>query len=370
MDAIFPLGFPPATAFYLTLYVATLVVHVVFMNYVLAGASYLLLASFWGTGCRKACCWQRLIKDWIPFATGLAITAGVAPLLFVQILYQREFYTANQLLSHRFMLILPILIVCFYMLYVLKSHWIQARGTAVQIGARLVVFLGFAFIAWSWTENHLLSLDAAVWRGFYAEGRSFYVATGMFARLAMWFLGAFSTLAALLMWQARQTPGFVLDPDERSAWRRLAATGAGGLVTAGIAGAVYFLLLPAEQRAPAVSWLGGPYLAIAALGAMAQLAGWVRITRSGVTTLADRLAITIGCVATISGMAVVRESIRLGSVTLAEVQAMHADAMQIGGLGAFLGFLVLNGGLIGWTIVRTRREIFAPLSPGRGDVAA
>ena len=69
-------------------------------------------------------------------------------------------------------------------------------------------------------------------------------------------------------------------------------------------------------------------------------------------------------------MAVVRESIRLGSVTLAEVQAMHADAMQIGGLGAFLGFLVLNGGLIGWTIVRTRREIFAPLSPGRGDVAA
>ncbi len=179
MDAIFPLGFPPATAFYLTLYVATLVVHVVFMNYVLAGASYLLLASFWGTGCRKACCWQRLIKDWIPFATGLRdhgrrAAAAVRPdPVSAGVLYGESAAFAPVHAD-------PSDPDCL-LLHALRPQEPLDSGarTAVQIGARLVVFLGFAFIAWSWTENHLLSLDEGVWRGFYAEGRSFYVATGM-----------------------------------------------------------------------------------------------------------------------------------------------------------------------------------------------
>jgi len=42
MNAPFPFGFPGATAFYLTLYVVTLLIHVAFMNYVLAGATCLV----------------------------------------------------------------------------------------------------------------------------------------------------------------------------------------------------------------------------------------------------------------------------------------------------------------------------------------
>ena len=40
-DTIFPFGFPLATAFYLTLFVVTLVLHVLFMNFVLAGTAWL-----------------------------------------------------------------------------------------------------------------------------------------------------------------------------------------------------------------------------------------------------------------------------------------------------------------------------------------
>ena len=45
MERMFPLGFPLATGFYLSFYVLTLAIHVLFMNYVLAGTGYLALAS-------------------------------------------------------------------------------------------------------------------------------------------------------------------------------------------------------------------------------------------------------------------------------------------------------------------------------------
>jgi len=40
----------------------------------------------------------KVVRDWLPAILGLAITTGIAPLLFLQVLYKRHFYTANLLL--------------------------------------------------------------------------------------------------------------------------------------------------------------------------------------------------------------------------------------------------------------------------------
>src|SRR5579871_3416916 len=161
MDVLFPFGFPAATAFYLAVYLVTLVIHVVFMNYVFAGTAYLAILSVFAPDPPDGAKSNRMalcLKDWMPFMLSAAITAGVAPLLFVQILYRYNFYTANLLLFHRWMAILPVLIVGFYLLYVLKSK----AGSAMSLTARALVGCGalacFAFTGWSWTENHLLSL--------------------------------------------------------------------------------------------------------------------------------------------------------------------------------------------------------------------
>ncbi len=203
MTEVFPLGFPPATCFYLVLLVATLVLHMVFMHYVLAGAAYLAFGRFMGPKRCAVCGWQAILIDWLPFATGLAITTGVAPLLFGQILYQREFSTANLLLSHRWMAILPVLIVCFSLLYVQKSAWITRRAWFWRIPVAGVVFAGFAFIAFSWTENHLLSLDAAAWPELYGSGSFRSASSALLPRLGIWFFAAFTTLAVELAWQGR-----------------------------------------------------------------------------------------------------------------------------------------------------------------------
>ena len=43
MDTLFPFGFPWPTAMYLTLFIVTATIYMVFMNYVLAGAIVLLV---------------------------------------------------------------------------------------------------------------------------------------------------------------------------------------------------------------------------------------------------------------------------------------------------------------------------------------
>ena len=127
MDATFPFGFDPPLAFYLTLYVLTLVLCAFFMTYVLAGSLYVAWATVFPGQQRVLRCQQplaRVLREWIPFVLSGAITAGVAPLLFVQIIYREQFYTANLLLGWRWLVVVPVLIVAFYLLYVLKSKMV------------------------------------------------------------------------------------------------------------------------------------------------------------------------------------------------------------------------------------------------------
>ncbi len=365
MQTVFPFGFSGPTAFYLLLYVVTLLIHVVFMNYVLAGATYLFLANAAGRKNCDACVWQNVLKDWLPFATGLAITAGVAPLLFLQILYQREFYSANLLLSHRWMAILPILIICFYLLYLQKTKWLVNQGTLAIMAVRTGVFLGFSFIAWSWTENHLLSLDEASWPAMYARGDLYYRTWRLPSRLAMWYFGAFPTLACCLMWQATWTPQ---RPDLQTpdAIRRLGLTGLGGLIAAGLATLIHSWFLPRELTTSALMTLTGPYLAIAAVGGIAQAAGWTSLLKSGAIGGWQRWAITTGCALSLVGMTVVREGIRLLALGDKILPEFHAHAARVGGLIAFLIFFAINAVLIARAIYHVRRHILHPLA-GNSD---
>ena len=206
MDATFPFGFPTATAWYLSLYVVTLVVHVFFMNYVLAGSVYLAIAALFRGGAarpRQRTPVAMVLRDWMPFALGIAITAGVAPLLFVQILYKKPFYTANVLLSHRWMAIVPVLIAGFYLLYLIRGRRIDGWPTGVRVLAGLGAFLCFAFTGYSWTENHLLSLDWRSWPDFYAAGKMVYLNVDQVPRFLLWFFGSMPTMCLIVAWQLR-----------------------------------------------------------------------------------------------------------------------------------------------------------------------
>ncbi len=364
MNLPFPFGFPAATQLYLVLLVTTLLVHMVFMHYVLAGTAYLACGRLFGRRRSADCGWQQQLVDWLPFATGLAITAGVAPLLFVQILYQREFYTANLLLSHRWMAILPVLLVCFYLLYLQKSSWIGRRAWAWRIGVIWLAFAGFGFIAWSWTENHLLSLDESAWAELYAVGGLRYATAGLLPRLAAWFLLAFPTLAVELFWQGWLC-GEPLDRPASESTRvlglapvqRLAVMGLAGLVGGTVALVAYAATLPAETRAAVTGPLGFWWLLALGLGFCLQAAVWGEALWAG--RLGRPLAglLTAGWLLGLAGLLAVREVIRLEAVDLEALLPQHERAAGIGGFPVFLIFATLSAAAISWCVVTVRRGL-------------
>ena len=128
---LFPFALPGPTATYLVLYLVTLAAHFAFMGYVLAGSGYVAVSALsqragGASGADESIADESIVapilRDWLPFALGTAITAGVAPLLFLQVLYKEHFYTANLLLFYRWLAVVPVLIAGFYLLYLQKSQ--------------------------------------------------------------------------------------------------------------------------------------------------------------------------------------------------------------------------------------------------------
>lgn len=375
MDTIFPFGFPTATAFYLVLFVLSLVAHVLFMNYVLAGTAWLAWSVVTGRlrlgsvssdlATDRPVTAESILADWIPAMLSGAITAGVAPLLFLQILYQREFYTANLLLFNRWMSILPVLIVGFYTLYVLRSHWLLKRGRVARTLVGLLPFFCVSFVAYSWTENHLLSIsDPDKWRDFYVQDKQVYFELQIAPRLAVWALGSIPTMCVWLAWQIRYRIQHNT-PVETATLLVLPNLALFGLCAA-IAGAIAYYLSAPERAVDMLGSMARLYLIIAIVGLVAQFVGWYRIKRCA----SERQQIdfwplmlsSAGLVATILGMSVCREVTRihaLGEARWTELLPRHAEAMQVEGFWVFLLFVVINAGLIAWCFWLVKRNFVA-----------
>lgn len=364
MDATFPWGLPADAAFYLALYIITLVLHVFPMTYILAGSAVLFwAAAFPGSGPlpRPKQPLLLMLRDWSPFVLSGAITAAVAPLLFVQILYPRHFYTANLLLGARWMIVIPALILAFYLLYLIKAKAVSRWPAAGRIAVTLVAALCFLFVAFCWTANHLLSITPDAWPDAYITGNVIrsYVALG--ARLATWFAGAFPTMCILAAWQLVYYKPTNQEEDDAHARepRRLALLSLAGLAAALLFAAIYFALIGADARVAILGPAGRVWIFLLLLGIGAQGAGWLLQRRRDDFKKLYLAVISAGGAITLLAAASLRELIRLSQVDLTLVAANAAEAVKIQGFVLFLLFSLLNLGLIGlsiWLVMRSRRD--------------
>jgi hypothetical protein len=258
------------------------------------------------------------------------------------------------LLFNRWMSILPVLIVGFYSLYVLRSNWLTKRSSFVKTLTGMLPFLCVAFVAYSWTENHLLSVNnPEQWRAFYAEDKKIYFEPQIIPRLGVWGLGSIATACVWLAWQFRYRAVLHLPIDSQS-MSRLPKVALFGLIASIVCAIAYYISAPhvgAVFLGPMARW----YLVLAIIGMFVQLTGWFQLLRQIPLTngipLKPLLFATSGLVATVLGMSVCREALRLsslGATRLQELIPRHAEAMKVEGFGVFLLFAVINIGLISW----------------------
>jgi hypothetical protein len=338
---MFPFNQPPASAFYLTLYLGTFVLHVLPMAYVVAGSAVLLLRTLAGAK-PPADPLVEHFRQWLPFMLSVAITAGVAPLLFLQILYQREFYTANLLLFNRWMAILPVLIVGFYLLYLVKGSYLWERWWLVRVLVAAIVLGCFAFIGWSWTENHLLSTAGQeVWTRHYAAGRTIHSTSELWPRLGIWLAGVFPVMAAQVAWPLAQQS---LPPGTA---RRLATIALAGLIVSLACIGWYVGKLDNATREHLVSAPFRLNHVGFVVGVALQLIAWTLIWGNDRLLLPARWLALAGVILGVACVAVCREAIRTSRLDMAALLPRHQAAADVGGFWLFALFVMLNAAAIG-----------------------
>ncbi len=358
---MFPANQPPTTAFYLTLYLATLVLHVFPMAYVVGGAAVLVVRTLAGAKPADDPLVEQF-RQWLPFVLSAAITAGVAPLLFLQILYHREFYTANLLLFNRWMAILPVLIVGFYLLYLVKGDWLWRRPLVVRAAVAAVVLVCFAFIGWSWSENHLLSTAGlAVWKEHYAAGQINHLPAELWPRLGIWLGGVFPVMAAAVAWPPAQ-PDADEETSERTA-RRLALIAAAGMIVSLACAAWYIGAIDGPSRAAVLSAPFRVWQGAIVVGAVLQAVAWILVWRAGQLAILPRALALAGAVLAVSGTVACREAIRMKRLDMAGLLPQHQAAAEVGGFWLFAVFLVVNAIAIAgcvWLVVQYARATNQP----------
>ena len=359
MESVFPFGVPGATLLYLMLYVLTLAVHFVFMNYVFAGTFYVTIVGFGRADValtRQHNPIASMLRDWLPFAFSGVITAGVAPLLFVQILYKQQFYTANLLLFHRWMAIVPALIVAFYLLYLLKSRSISdwPAGWRVAVGVGALAAIGF--VGYSWSENHLLSLDHRRWVPFFVERQWFYRHSALMPRLLMWLAGSVPTMMTIVCWQLRSAERRGLKVSSSEV--RIACVWAlVGLGLAALFGTMQYLRLDPALRGAFGDRASAPYVVVALVGVVLQGIAWLGLWRGARLSRGCLLLASAGAMLSILGICMVREAERFARVDVAALYEHHAAAAENGGRLLFLLFFVVNAAIIAWCVLAVRRDL-------------
>lgn len=157
----------PAPAWlFLVLDVALFLLHILLINILLGGS---LIAFFTRKKGQENAVESRLIgavADKIPTTFALGVNLGVAPLLFVQVIYGNLFYSSSILLGVYWILIIPLLIMAYYgsYIHIKKYHNYLLSQVAIGITALIALYIGFIQV-----NNNTLMIQPEKWSAYFSN---------------------------------------------------------------------------------------------------------------------------------------------------------------------------------------------------------
>jgi hypothetical protein len=334
------------------LWVLTFLIHLLFVNTVLGGSLLAVLAGLTGTGRREI---QTLFVEINSWAISLAITFAIAPLLFMQVLLGRFFYTATILVAWAWLGMLGLLMVGYYLNYVAKFRLRRGKGA----GAVLIVEAAcFVVIAAIQVVVNLLHLQPGRWERVADQAWAALSDPTFVPRFLHFVLAAVAMAGALLAWVAvrRATKGGATE-----ALSGMARFGVRAALVATLVQLVdgFWLLLALPEDVLKAFMRGGPAtmgpLTLGILGGVLLLVVLAQIADPLATpTKVRRVAELI--LATVVFMVLTRHQLR--TIYLAPVRAGErlTVATQWGALALFLVVFVVCVALTAYALVKAAKD--------------
>ena len=145
------------------LHILTLTLHFVAMNFMVGGLIVILLGRFqngWEDVVVK-----RFVKLF-PSVMSFTITLGVAPLLFLQLTYPKPVYASAIVSGWFWMLIIPVAIISYYLLYAASF----SRETATRLRRVCLIFalLGLGYVGFIYSSVFSLAEQPDLGKQLYA----------------------------------------------------------------------------------------------------------------------------------------------------------------------------------------------------------
>jgi hypothetical protein len=157
-----PLGYPVPAILLQILSYFTLGLHFIAVNFTLGCLLYLL----WTRVRRSNDGADRFLSASLPLGFSYLVTLGIPPLLFVQVLYGQMFYSSSVIIGAFWILVVPLLILAYGMLYLNKlKKDVKPNVQLAVLGVALLAMLTVGFI---YVNNLTLSMTPDTWLNKYA----------------------------------------------------------------------------------------------------------------------------------------------------------------------------------------------------------
>ncbi|MGA9364798.1 MAG: hypothetical protein WBW16_10550 [Bacteroidota bacterium] len=164
-----PVSLPAPVWLLRALLLLTFFLHVIPMNLALGGGFVAAITDWIGRrkNSEHHLSLARSLARILPIVIAFAITLGVAPLLFIQVLYGQFFYTSSILLAWPWLSVIVLLVFSYYGFYLYSFRWEQLQGKRLVIVLASAVL--FAVIGFLYTNNLVLMLTPEKWAAMYFQ---------------------------------------------------------------------------------------------------------------------------------------------------------------------------------------------------------
>ncbi len=154
---------PVHWAWFQVLLIVTFVLHLLLMNTMLGSALIALFRELKGD--KDADKMNLSTAEKLPYTIAFTVNMGVAPLLFIQVLYGHFIYTSSILMAVYWLSMILLLILAYYAAYIYDFKFEamgKSRAIFISISVVLLLWIGFVF-----TNNMVMMIQPETWTAYF-----------------------------------------------------------------------------------------------------------------------------------------------------------------------------------------------------------